>query len=78
VVPWRADKAFMPAHGLRAPGGPHIWRLKRTCLRSRLMSNGWGLRRSYAEKVINGRRVMVQVIREDADWVLCCFERRAS
>lgn len=55
---------------------PHTWRVKRVGLRSRLASNGWGIRSGYAEKTIAGRSVMVTTVSEHADWVLCRFERR--
>ena len=57
---------------------PHLWRLKRSRLRSRLVTNGWRIRGQYAEKAIAGRTVMVSAIFEQADWVVCRFERGAS
>jgi hypothetical protein len=68
----------VPAHHLAEPREPHTWRLKRIGLRSRLMSKGWGIRGSHAEKVINGRSVIVKAIHEEAEWVVCRFERRTS
>jgi hypothetical protein len=50
--------------------------LKRIGLRSRLVSNGWGLSGPHAEKVIAGRRVLITTIGEQSDWVICRFERR--
>jgi len=52
--------------------------LRRIGLRGRLVANGWGIRGPYAEKLIGGRKVMVKAIGEQADWVVCRFERRAS
>ena len=74
----RPDKAVVMGGYLPAPRGPHTWRLRRIGLRGRLVANGWGIRGPYAEKVINGRRVLVKTIGEQADWVVCRFERRAT
>jgi hypothetical protein len=68
----------MPTGHLAAPRGPHTWRLRRIGLRGRLVANGWGIHGPYAEKLIGGRKVMVKAIGEQADWVVCRFERRAS
>lgn len=53
---------------------PHRWRLRRTGLRARLLSRGWGIRGAYAEKVIRGRAFVVRAVDEDGDWVICWFE----
>ena len=55
---------------------PHTWRVRRIGLRSRLASKGWGIRSAYAEKTIGGRSFTVRTVGEQADWVLCRFERR--
>jgi hypothetical protein len=57
---------------------PHTWRVRRVGLRSRLASKGWGIRSAYAEKTIAGRNITVTTVGEQADWVLCRFERRQS
>jgi hypothetical protein len=69
----RVDKTVVRA---RLAEHPHTWRLKRIGLRSRLVSNGWGLSGPHAEKVIAGRRVLITTIGEQSDWVICRFERR--
>lgn len=57
---------------------PHTWRVRRVGLRSRLASKGWGIRSAYAEKTIAGRSITVTTVGEQADWVLCRFERRQN
>jgi hypothetical protein len=57
---------------------PHTWRIRRIGLRGRLASKGWGIHSAYAEKTIAGRNVRVKTVGEQADWVLCRFERRQA
>jgi len=63
-------------HGTDSSREPHTWRVRRVGLRSRLASRGWGIRSTFAEKTIAGRSITVTTVEEQADWVLCRFERR--
>ena len=63
---------YFPHSGRRK----HYWKLRSEGYRELMMANGWGMRGAYAEKSIKGATIMQTIVRKEATYFLCCFQRK--